>query len=74
MSFSMAFMERMMGPKCLDTMPILIILKTARVKAAPQKIRPVASTAEMLTIVSSVLYSNILMIKPTKNSVSVMML
>ena len=49
----MAFMERMMGPKCLDTMPILIILKTARVNATPQNIRPEAFTAAMLTSLSS---------------------
>ena len=74
MSLSMAFMERMMGPKCLETMPILIILKTARVKATPQKILPEAFTAAMLTFLSSRMYASILIIKPTKKKTSVTML
>ena len=43
-SFSMMRMLRMMGPKCLDTMPVLMLLRMARVKAIPQKILPAAST------------------------------
>jgi hypothetical protein len=36
----MALILRMMGPKCLEAMPILIVLMMAKVKATPHKIRP----------------------------------
>ena len=39
-SFIIALMLRMMGPKYLDAMPILIILMMAKVKAIPHNILP----------------------------------
>ena len=36
----MALILRMIGPKCLDAMPILMVLIMAKVKATPHRIRP----------------------------------
>ncbi len=43
-SFIMWLMLRMMGPKYLEAMPTLMVLRMAREKAAPHKMRPPAAS------------------------------
>ena len=46
-SFIMALMLRMIGPKYLEAMPILIIFMMANVKAMPQRILPAELSVEI---------------------------
>ena len=74
-SFIMAFMLRMIGPKYLEAIPILIILMMARVKATPHKILPEDLRSEMSKIdASAIRYSNVLISNPIKKSRSMTML
>ena len=73
-SFNITRILKMMGPKCLETIPVFMLFKMASVKAMPQNILPVASTAAMFTIGSSRTYSSIRIMSPTKKKKLVRML
>ena len=73
-SFIMAFMLRMIGPKYLEAIPILIILMMARVKATPHKILPEDLRSEMSKSLSAIRYSRVLISNPIKKSRSITML
>ena len=53
-TFIIALMLRMMGPKYLEAIPILMVLMIAKVKAIPQNIRPAELNTSNIRVIVKV--------------------